>query len=394
MRRILFLHQTSQIGGGSYCLLNILKSLDRTTLLPIVCLKNEGDLVNEISKLGVTILFFNEMSDLPYNQPLYNYHTLIKYFRVYNSISKFSKLLQEYEIDIVYLNNMMLCDYLRPAKMLGLKTIVHVREHWPLHEHIHQLNRVRKLVSDYADQIIAINNYSASIFQTCNIPISIVHDWVDMDSRYQSISLDNLLGEKSTHLKVLLFTGGFSRIKGVLSVVKAFTSTLSDDNYRLLIVGASKVSYNEGVKGKIKTFLSKLHLYHYYIKDLLDTIEKDKRIICVPPIYEITDIMAKSYCFVSNFTIPHANLALAESLIIGIPCLAADTEESREYSCNGKFALLSKFGDDTDFCNKLKEIVDNNDVYKDLALSGKNIVKEMFSPDKNIELLNKILQTL
>jgi glycosyltransferase involved in cell wall biosynthesis len=41
---------------------------------------------------------------------------------------------------------------------------------------------------------------------------------------------------------------------------------------------------------------------------------------------------------------PHANLSLAEAIIVGTPVIAARTEEADEYSLNGKLAKLFEFG--------------------------------------------------
>ena len=53
MKRLLLMHQSSSIGGGSYCLLNIVKALDRSLWEPIVALKEDGPLTGEIKKMGV-----------------------------------------------------------------------------------------------------------------------------------------------------------------------------------------------------------------------------------------------------------------------------------------------------------------------------------------------------
>lgn len=55
---VLFVHHVSSIGGASYCMLNILKVLDRNNYAPVVLLKNQGPLVDEIKKLGVKLSFF------------------------------------------------------------------------------------------------------------------------------------------------------------------------------------------------------------------------------------------------------------------------------------------------------------------------------------------------
>ena len=61
MKRILFMHQTSVVGGGSYCLLNIVKSLDKNRFEPVVALKDNGPLVDELKKQGVEVLIYKQM---------------------------------------------------------------------------------------------------------------------------------------------------------------------------------------------------------------------------------------------------------------------------------------------------------------------------------------------
>lgn len=157
MKRILFVHQTSAIGGGSYCLLNILREIDKSMIEPVVCLASDGPLRKEIESLKISVVFFRKMVDIPYNKNLWSIYSLLQYFKVKKSISAFQSLLQSSRIDVVYLNNMMLYNYLKSAKKCGCKTILHIREHWPLDEHTIQLQWARKYVYKYADEIIAIN---------------------------------------------------------------------------------------------------------------------------------------------------------------------------------------------------------------------------------------------
>ena len=55
MRRILFVFHVSSVGGGSYCLYNLLKAIDRTVFEPVVLLPGYGSLCDEISKLDIRI---------------------------------------------------------------------------------------------------------------------------------------------------------------------------------------------------------------------------------------------------------------------------------------------------------------------------------------------------
>lgn len=222
-KTILFLHHSSVIGGGSFCLLNILKVIDRTYIEPIVALCVDGPLRLEIEKLGIKVVLFPKMTAIPYNHTLYSISSLKSYSMVMLSIPAFKQLLKMYKIDIVYLNNMMIYNYLKPAKEYGCKTIIHIREHWPLTEHKHQLKWAQEAVRQYADAVIAINKYSASMFASSYNKISIVYDWIDMDSRFEYRPMSEILGEDATNLKVYLYTGGIQKIKGAVEILDAFS---------------------------------------------------------------------------------------------------------------------------------------------------------------------------
>ena len=84
------------------------------------------------------------------------------------------------------------------------------------------MKRARKHAWKYADAIIAINKYSASLFPECHNKAHIIYDWFDIQSRYEKRSYSEIFGEKSKDLKVFLFTGGLGRIKGTHIVVQTF----------------------------------------------------------------------------------------------------------------------------------------------------------------------------
>ena len=223
-KRVLFMHQASTIGGGSYCLLNILKEIDKTYIHPVACLAGDGPLREEIEKLGIEVFIFRQMAAVPYNRNLCAISSLRSYYRVRKSINGFKRILADNKIDVVYLNNMMIYPYLKPAKECGCKTVLHCREHWPLNEHKTQLEWARNAVNNYCDKFIAINQYSASIFP--DKEATIVYDWIDMDSRYEYRSMSDILGEDASNLKVYLYTGGVQRIKGAVEVLNAFSKQM------------------------------------------------------------------------------------------------------------------------------------------------------------------------
>lgn len=382
------MHHVSSIGGGSFCLLNIIKNIDRSFFEPIVALKNEGALADEIRKLGITVVTFPSMTVVPYNCSLWSLRSISTYIKVFLSFRQFRILLDRINADAVYLNNMMLYPYLKPAREKGLKTIIHIREHWPLDEHINQLKWAQKSVYKFADLLIAINQYSADMFP--DKLSTIIYDWIDMNSRRNGPSISDVIKEKTDGLKVFLFTGGCEPIKGTYEVIKTFINHVSDSDKRLLILGLDSTMRWDGLKGKIKKVLSILG-YKTYKERVITMCSKDSRIICKPAIYNLSRILEQAYCMVSFFTMPHANLAQAESIILGTPAIAADTAESREYSLNGKLSILYPIKNEEEFLNSIKQLDKSYTNHKQRLLQERHKIEDLFDPERNINLLNNTL---
>ncbi len=391
-RRILFLHQSSSVGGGSYCLLNIIKAINKDAFEPIVALKSQGPLVEELIKDNVKTLLFEEMASVPYNQSIFKLGSVKAYIRVYKSRKRLGYIIKDNDIDVVYLNNMMLYPYLKVAKQCECGTVIHVREHWPLSEHMNQLGLARRYVSNYADRTIAINKYSASIFP--DVDVNIIYDWIDFTNRSAPFEPKEYISDFSRNTKILLFTGGFSAIKGTLEVVRNFRKCIEGNDYKLLLLGDyNQIKSHTGLKHKIKLFLRSFG-YKYYSKELVELIDNDKRIVCMQPTYAIKEILDNAYCMISYFTIPHANLALAEAIIRNIPCIAAKTEESMEYSGEGELAYLYNLRDEAEFIKSLRHIDEIVNSLKAVLPSKSKDIAMLFSPSRNINILNTILSEL
>lgn len=392
MKRILFVHHNSFIGGASNCLFSVVKSIDRSSFEPVVALRDQGQLVDNLKKIGVKVVFFSQMATLPYNQPLYARGCLRAYIQVKKSLAIFEELLYREQIDIVYLNNMMLAPYLQSSKKMGCKTLLHVREHWPLDEHTRQLDTIRALVYNYCDQLIAINHYSANMFP--QKMATIVYDWINMENRYKIMPLDDIFGEDVSRKKVFLYVGGMARIKGAYEVIKTFVDKIKGDDYRLLVLGFTKEINTKGITGKVRKLLHifGFPLFEYKVKKMAQT---DYRIACIPFVYELSHLVKQAYCELSYFTIPHANLPLAEAIILGTPVIAARTDESEEYSIGGRLAKLFTMNDMEDFYNSIVCFMkDDSNLRISLASKEREKVVRMFSEKENMAKIKHILEVI
>lgn len=104
MKKVLFVYHVSTVGGGSFCLLNILKNLDKYRIQPFVLLKQSGPLVDEINKLNIPVYFLKNICTVPYNRGLAHLQSLKAIYKIQSSKRAFKLILSEIQPDIVYLN--------------------------------------------------------------------------------------------------------------------------------------------------------------------------------------------------------------------------------------------------------------------------------------------------
>jgi len=391
-KRILYIYHSSQIGGGSYCLYNIIEKLDKDKYQPIVLLKSKGPLCEKLEQIGALVHLESSISTVPYNRSILNITIIKRLFFLILSFNKLKKLIIQLHPDIVYINTMMMYPYLKIAKKLNIKTIIHLREHWPKNEHGFQYKIAKNHIEKYADKIVAINKTSALMVNAV-LNTTIVYDWIDFSGRDEKKSFEQIFGEEYKALKIYTYTGGIDPIKGTMQVISTFSNSIADENARLLILGAdTKLSY-AGFRGTIARYFA-IFNYDTYSNKVKKKILNDNRIVCIPSSYNIKQIIEQSYCILSFFTIPHANLILAESIFLGQIVIAASTPEAIEYSNNGQSAVLYEMNNLVDFARKIKDLSNNYDTFIEKAKNGIEHNKLLFDPVRNSSLLNNVYKTL
>ena len=98
--------------------------------------------------------------------------------------------------------------------------------------------------------------------------------------------------------------------------------------------------------------------------------------------------------YISFFTIPHANLALAESIIVGTQAIAAQTDEALEYSNEGKLALLFPFGDEKTFIDTWRKLDIGQGISDKLLKEGAKSLRQCFNSEMNAYIFNQALKEL
>jgi glycosyltransferase involved in cell wall biosynthesis len=390
---ILYIFHESVIGGGSFCLLNIIKELDKEYFNPIVLLKEHGPLSTELEKIGTTVYTEKSLSTVIYNDNIFKISSLRQIYGVLNSLTKVKFWIKKTDADIVHLNTMMMYPYLWPAYLSKKKTVIHMREHWPLDEHQLQLKIAKRIIGKYADKIVAINQTSASILEMPD-KTEIIYDWIDFENRSDKIDFADLFGKDYKSYKILLYLGGINWQKGALEIIDFFYHKVLANNVRLLLLGSDdKMIVYSGIRGVVKKFLTKFNYYRYNDKVKM-LAQKDSRIVFAPSTYHVKSLIEQSYCLISFFTIPHANLPLAEAVFLGKPAIAARTPEAIEYCNKGKSALLFEINNKNDFGEKLLFALQNQELINSKSKEGMIVVRDLFDPIRNSALIDKLYKSL
>jgi glycosyltransferase involved in cell wall biosynthesis len=390
---ILYIFHVSTFGGGSLCLLNIVKELNKDKFNPIVLLKYWGPLCDELEKVGATVIIEPSINTVPYNRSLFKISTIKQIIAILRSIKKVKYWIHKTEAYIVHINTMMMYPYTIPAHKLKRKVIIHAREHWPINEHVYQLNIAKKIINKHTNLIIAINKTSAGII---NLPhkTQIIYDWIDFKDRDKFVDFKTIFGKEYEKLKVFLFLGGIQRTKGALQVVRIFNENITGKDARLLFVGCdSKQILYTGWKGTIKKIL---HFFNYftYSDKIKKIAQKDHRIICIATTNQVKSLFEQAYCTVVFPTIPHAIIPIAESIYLGKPVLSAETPEALEYSNQGKGAILFEINDEKKFTDEFIYAYENKEEVYNCASENTSFVKDLFCLETNARKLNKIYNKL
>lgn len=373
---VLFIHHVTAIGGGSYCLLNILKNLDRVAIEPIVLTRCPGPLSEEIKNLGISVDFIPEMGTLPTQGEMFKFGTWISLIRILQFMPIFEKYLRSNKIDKVYLNTLALAHLLLTTKKLGIKSVIHIREHGPVGKPSILFNYIRGLVEKYADNVIAVNNYSASLVKKVS-PL-IIYDGIDFANRQGNETMSDIFKEDCSGLKVFICTGGVQPIKGTLEVVRVFREHLTSSEYRLLLIGVAKGE----MKGRV---------FDNYYRQICALVQQDSRIKCIPGTYRLKNLFEEAYCNLSYFTVPHANLVLVENIICNTPSVAARTPESIEYSFNESLSILFEINNYQSFMEAIDKLLAHYDEISQRICRYSSKVQDMFALEINSRRINELL---
>lgn len=208
------------------------------------------------------------------------------------------------------------------------------------------------------------NKYSDSNNKLEKVNITSVKNGIEctrfFDENIQETS-DQILQEMNLpkNKKIILFKGRMVKEKGIIELIKAFSS-IENNNLILLLVGSKNFGENRILKSK-------------YEKELVALINNDERIVHVGyiPYENIPKLNKVAYaCVVPSTWEEPAGLVLVEAIASETPSIISDSGGLPEYATGECAHIITR---DKNFIDNLRkaiiEIVDNETYYKRLKVN-------------------------
>lgn len=181
------------------------------------------------------------------------------------------------------------------ARACGVPTILHLHnDSIPVYG-----KKNRPDLDRYCSRVIVVSNYIRKCIERdySSVPVSVVHNGIALDKfkKERNESMRALIRDKfgiSANDIVITFTGRFTKEKGVLELVDAYSRIRTEKPILLLIIGASWFGENKSSEyiEKVKTFAARtnnpIKFTGYLSHDKVAEVESISDIAVIPSTWE------------------------------------------------------------------------------------------------------------
>jgi len=396
MIRILFFQHVSSIGGASWCLLELIRELDRSSYEPIVVLRQPGPLENELTRIGVQCIHLSRFGQISQTYqkcfPFYRSLFLIELIRFIPAYLAAKRIIRKISPDLVYLNTSVFLPIAVAARhACNARVIMHIREHWDCG--LFSMRRILKnhIARSCVDQFFAITQTNADCF---GFPerTRIVHDWPDLDSRGESADVQKELGLDNS-ARIFLVPGGNLSIKGTHIAIKAFSMVERDDT-ALVILG---MNY-DGLTGWKQTLYNLLRPFG--VREQGEELRRqallnrDGKIKYCSPVKDIKSYLEASVAVLSPFVVPHAAKAALEAGSLRRVAIVSDNGEGREYVKHCETGLVVPAGDAKALAAAMRQVLEDPGLCARLGNNAQRYVSEQFNKTKSMDVVISSIKEL
>lgn len=366
---ILFITPNTGIDGGSFRsglkLCELLKN--EHNVCPIMLVREKGEGIRLAKQAGIKVIYMRYFSWAVSNRNKLDIIDLSKMFLkiMLNQIIelRLTKLIQQYDINLVHINSATINIGLKASKNNKIKSVWHVRELLEEDQHLKIFRN--KWVDDFnkVDAIIAISDCVKKKYDKIAIPEKVyrIYNGINIEDFY---SAHHIMENEQISL---LCVGSMLGYKGHEEIIEAI-KILSEKNYsnlHMTFVGDGKY------RKKYEEMINARNLQNIF------TFEGIKS--NVAPFYNTADIvlMCSDFEAFGRVTV--------EAMLAGCLVIGSDTGATPELLNRNEYGITYKKGDARALSVAIERAINNREESKDIALKGQKYATQHFTAKRNAD---------
>lgn len=381
VRKILFIHNSSELGGGSGAFLDIVKAVrEHSKYEPIVLLRSPGKIGKDLHKWGIKT-YFAKFSQLPCCEfspmtlSLNSVIRIVKFVILFPlTVRIMHHILDENDVDVIYLNTSVMISCGIIAKIYRKPVITHIRE-------VPYINAFGKLLLKLHEQVsdlIICNSLATKKRSDLIIRESIlIYDWVDLKRFYPSDvkTAKTKIGIAADKICIGM-ANQLSRAKGVFVLLEAAFLLLKKElDVVFLFVGG---------------FARKDEEYDFW--EQINKSEYSSHFVTTgwvrnPECY----LAAMDIIVVPNIKAEGFGKSVIEAQAMNKPLIVSNVGPASELVQDGKTAILIEPNDPEVLAETITYLLDNPDTRKRLEKNGRNFVSHRFGLEQGTKKIVSII---
>lgn len=320
-------HEAMSSGGATYSGMNMVKSLDKSIICPIVMVPDEGDIKEKMESLGVKCIvapvdfLFRTHDNTDFlHRCIHSYRRFKTYVKgLFIDCQTVKRELSDYHIDIVHSNTTAILTGFVLSRYLHCRHVWHLREFIDkdFHEKPYLGFRMMRMLINSSDATISITN-------------AVKKHWVYKSTKnaFQIFNAvknsSSLLPVNPTKEKFFLFCANWVEdYKGANWAMEAFCmSKLYQDGYKLVYIGNCRSEYKD------------------YLLDIARKSGAEKQIEFLGYCKNTTSFFAKAAAFLMCSDNEAMGRTTIEAFWNGCPVLGRNTGGTPELICSDRNGYL------------------------------------------------------
>lgn len=367
MKNILFLHSSSELYGSDRSLLNLLKNLDRNEFNLSVILPCDGPLVGEIKKLNDVNIIIEELAIL--RRKNLNIKGIFSYIKdLFKSINFLKKIINENNIDVVYTNTSVVFPGGITTKLLGKKSVWHIRE---IISNKFERKVVSFIVNTFSDVIIANSKATGEAITKNNKKVKVVYNAIESKpetKKHQKIDDTIVIG----------MAGRINRWKGQKLFVDMAKDILNQTNNVKFKIAGEVYKGEDHILHELKSYVKEKGVEEY--------IEFLGQVNNMDEFYNNIDIFVLPSIQPEPF-----GLVVIEAMEKELPVVATNHGGPTEIIDNGINGYLVDYTDSIEMSKRVLELINNNELRKIIGKEAKEKRNKMFNIETYVKDISKIL---